>query len=106
MIGAQIQIAVLPSPHVAINLHLPRSGAGDASRTWLLSLDRERVSVRVVVEPTLDGEPLLELLAHDSIVATSATRSSAQSSMGLYISSCWVSESVNVTRLSLFVVSW
>jgi len=48
---------------VAVELLLPRPVARHPARFWILALDEERIPVGVVVEATLDVEPLLELFA-------------------------------------------
>jgi len=53
---------------VSAKLILPRSVASNACRVWALKFDQQRVSVRVVVESTLDVEPLCELLARDGVI--------------------------------------
>ena len=56
---------------VAVELLLPRPVARHPSRLGTLPLDQERVPVGVVVETTLDIEPLLELFAGLRVVDAS-----------------------------------
>src|SRR6056297_3468975 len=58
----------LPFFHMSVKLVLPCSIAGNACCMRTLEFDQQRVSVRVVVEATLDVQPLCELLARDGVI--------------------------------------